>query len=241
MVIYRIVEVKERKCEVIVRFNLYLHHMRSKSRVNQVRKAIFIAIALSAAILPAILTSQFGYGFSPILTGSMRPAANPGDVYITRLVSASEVAVGDVIAVNNQVTGTYYSHRVEEIRNLNGTLRITTHGDANEAADREPYMVSPIGTISRVQFRIPAIGRPLVYLNTVQGRQLATSFLIIANILTLFGFLFRKKIVASFTPERVYRELYMEERRSSQQYRELFDNLQDSLAIERENKTGSTS
>ena len=215
--------------------------MREKSRVSRVRKGIFIAIALSAAILPAILTSQFGFGFSPILTGSMRPSANPGDVFITRLVKASEISVGDVIAVNNQATGTYYSHRVEEIRNLNGTLRITTHGDANEVADREPYMVSPIGTISKVQFRIPAIGRPLVYLNTVQGRQLATSFLVIANLLSLFAFLFRKKIVANLIPERVYRELYIEERRSSQQYRDLFDNLQDSLAIERENKTGSTS
>ena len=214
--------------------------MRAKSRVNQVRKAIFIAIALAAAISPAVLTSQFGYGFSPILTGSMQPSANAGDVYITRLVQASEIAVGDVIAVNNQVTGTYYSHRVTEIRDINGTLRITTRGDANDAIDREPYMVSPIGTISQVQYRIPVIGRPMVYLNTVQGRQLTASALVIANLLALFAFLFRKKIVASLTPERVYRELYMEERRSSQQYRELIDNLQESLAIEKEEKAGST-
>lgn len=214
--------------------------MRAKGRVNQVGKAIFIAIALAAAISPAVLTSQFGYGFSPILTGSMQPSANAGDVYITRLVQASEIAVGDVIAVNNQVTGTYYSHRVAEIRDINGTLRITTRGDANDAIDREPYMVSPIGTISQVQYRIPVIGRPMVYLNTVQGRQLTASALVIANLLALFAFLFRKKIVASLTPERVYRELYMEERRSSQQYRELIDNLQESLAIEKEEKAGST-
>jgi signal peptidase len=215
--------------------------MRSKSRGSQVRKVIFIVLALAAAISPAILTSQFGFGFSPILTGSMQPSANAGDVYITRLVNASEVSVGDVIAVNNQVTGTYYSHRIEEIRNINGTLRITTRGDANELADREPYMVSPVGTISQVQYRIPIIGRPMVYLNTVQGRQLTASALVIANLLALFGFLFRKKIVASLTPERVYRELYMEERRSSQQYRELIDNLQESLAIEKEEKVGNKS
>ena len=215
--------------------------MSRRSRGSQIRKAIFIVLAISVAVAPAILTSQFGFGFSPILTGSMQPSANPGDIYITRLVEASKVSVGDVIAVNNQATGTYYSHRVAEIRDINGTLRITTHGDANEVADREPYMVSPIGTISQVQFEIPAVGRPLVYLNTVQGRQLAASSLVIANLLGLFAFLFRKKIVASLTPERVYRELYMEERRSSQQYRELFENLQESLAIERETKTGSRS
>jgi len=235
------VEPRERNCEVIVRFEPYLHHMRSKSRGSRVRKVTFIVLALAAAISPAILTSQFGFGFSPILTGSMEPSAHPGDVYITRLVKASEVSVGDVIAINNQVTGTYYSHRIEEIRNLNGTLRITTRGDANDSADREPYMVSPTGTISQVQYRVPVIGRPMVYLNTVQGRQLTASALVIANLLALFGFLFRKRIVASLTPERVYRELYMEERRSSQQYRELIDNLQESLAIEKEEKVGNKS
>ncbi len=234
-------EARERNCEVIVRFTPYLHHMRSRSRASRVGKTIFIVLALGAAISPAILTSQFGFGFSPILTGSMQPSANAGDVYITRLVEASEISVGDVIAVNNQVTGTYYSHRVEEVRNINGTLRITTRGDANEAVDREPYMVSPIGTISQVQFRVPVIGRPMVYLNTVQGRQLTASALVIANLLALFAFLFRKRIIASLTPERVYRELYMEERRNSQQYRELIDNLQESLAIEKEEKVGNRS
>jgi signal peptidase I len=171
----------------------------------------------------------------------MEPSASAGDVYITRLVRASEISVGDVIAVNNQVTGTYYSHRVAEVRDINGTLRITTRGDANESADREPYMVSPLGTISKVQYLVPAIGRPMVYLNTVQGRQLTASALVIANLLALFAFLFRKKIVDSLTPERVYRELYIEEHRRSQQYRELIDNLQESLAIEKEEKAGKKS
>lgn len=207
-----------------------------ENRAGRVRNYIFIAIAISFAVAPAILTSKFGYGFSPILTGSMQPTANPGDVFLTRLVPAHSLRVGDVIAVNNQVTGTYYSHRVAELRDFNGAIRIITKGDANESADRDPFIVSPFAQVSLVVERIPYIGRPMVYMNTVQGRQTAASFLVIANVLGLFTFLFRKKIVASLTPERVYRELYMEERRNSQQYRELIDNLQESLAIERESK-----
>jgi signal peptidase I len=228
------VEVKELNCELIVRFHPYLHYMRSRSRASQVRRAIFIALALAVAILPAILTSQFGYGFSPILTGSMQPSANPGDVFLTRLAVASTLQVGEIIAVNNQVTGTYYSHRIVEIRDYNGALRITTKGDANESADRDPFIVSRLAEVSLVVKRIPFIGRPMVYMNTVQGRQTAASFLVFANILALFTFLFRKKIVASLTPERVYKELYAEERRNNQHYRGLIDNLQDSLAIEKD-------
>jgi signal peptidase I len=211
------------------------------SKGRKVRNYIFVAIAISLAVAPAILTSKFGYGFSPILTGSMEPAANPGDVFLTRLTSASTLRVGDIIAVNNQSTGVYYSHRIAEIRDFNGALRIITKGDANESADRDPFIVSRIAQVSIVEKTIPYIGRPMVYMNTVQGRQTAASFLVVANILGLFAFLFRKKIVASFTPEHVYKELYVEERRNSQQYRDLIDNLQESLAIEREatEKAGS--
>ena len=209
---------------------------KTATKGRKVRNIVFIAITLSVAIVPAILTSKFGYGFSPILTGSMQPAANPGDVYLTRLAPASILKVGDVIAVNNQSTGVYYSHRIAEIRDYNGALRMITKGDANESADRDPFIVSPYAQVSLVIKTVPYVGRPMVYMNTVQGRQTAASFLVIANILALFAFLFRKKIVASLTPERVYKELYAEERRNNQQYRDLIDNLQESLAIEREAK-----
>lgn len=210
---------------------------------KRVRNVLFLLIVIAVGVAPAILTSKFGYGFSPILTGSMAPTADPGDVFLTRLVSASELKPNDVIAVTNQVTGTYYSHRIMEIMNYNGELRIITKGDANESVDRDPFIVSPYSKVSLVVKTFPLVGRPMVYMNTVQGRQAAASFLVIANILGLFAFLFRKKIVANFVPERVYKELYNEERRNNEQYRELIDSLQESLAIEREAKesAGSTS
>ena len=209
----------------------------NQRRGRKIRTIIFLAITLSVAILPAILTSIYGFGVSPILTGSMQPAANPGDIYLTRLAPSTALRVGDVIAVNNQSTGTYYSHRIAEIRDYNGLIRVVTKGDANESADRDPFIVSPYAKVSLVVATVPYLGRPMVYMNTVQGRQAAASFLVLANILGLFAFIFRKKIVASLTPERVYKELYIEERRNNQQYRELIDNLQESLAIERETHT----
>lgn len=217
--------------------------MRKSGKGSQKKLGSYItlALALSVAISPAILTSQFGFGFSPILTGSMSPGAEPGDLYITKITSVSQLAIGDVIAVNSQESGVFYSHRIVEIRNLNGLLRITTKGDANTTADRELFIASKSAEVSRVIYRVPELGRPLVYLNTVQGRQSAASLLVVANLLALFIFLFRKRIVSTFLPERVYKDLYSEERRSSEQYRLLIHSLQESLAIERENneKAGS--
>lgn len=211
--------------------------MRSeKSSRRRVSHALLTLIALTVAVIPAVLTSQYGFGFSPILTGSMEPSARPGDLYLTRLVPAASLQVGDIIAINNQITGTYYSHRIYEMREMNGAIRIITKGDANESPDRDPFMVSPVSEVSKSIKAIPYIGRPMVYMNTVQGRQAAASFLVVANVLGLIAFLFRKKIVATLAPRNVYKELYVEERRNSQQYRELIDNLQESLAIEREEK-----
>lgn len=208
--------------------------LKAKKTSKRVRNALFVVFAFAAALIPAILTSQYGFGFSPILTGSMQPSANPGDLFITRLVPAATLQVGDIIAINNQITGTYYSHRIYEMRMVNGALRIITKGDSNESPDREPFMVSPVSKVSKAIKVVPSIGQPMVYMNTVQGRQSAATFLVISNILALFVILFRKKIFTSSTSERVYRELYQEERRNNAQYRELIDNLQESLAIERE-------
>jgi signal peptidase I len=201
---------------------------------KKVRNVIFVALAFTVALIPALLTSHYGYGFSPILTGSMQPVAQPGDLFITRLVPASTLQVGDIIAINNQITRTYYSHRVNEIRKVNGALRIITKGDSNESVDRDPFMVSPVSEVSKAIKVLPKIGQPMVYMNTIQGRQSAATFLVVSNILALFVILFRKKIFTSSTSERVYKELYSEERRNTAQYRELIDNLQESLAIERE-------
>ena len=211
--------------------------MKAKSsKAKVVGKTIFIVFSIILAVVPAILTSKFGFGISPILTGSMQPDAAPGDVYITRLVKAAELGVGDVIAINNQSTGVYYSHRISEIRELNGLLRVTTKGDANQDADRDPYMVSPTSEVSKVVSKIAYVGHPMVYMNTIQGRQTAATFLVVANILGLFAFLFRKKIVANFTGERVYKELYREERLKSEQYRHMLESMNEALEIERETK-----
>ena len=208
--------------------------MRKQSKKTRKTGRIVLSVfAIAIALAPAVLTSKFGFGFSPILTGSMEPKAQPGDVFITRLVPVTTVVPGDIIAVNNQATGVYYSHRVVEVRDINGTLRIITKGDANESADRDPFMVSPLASVSKVVFKVPFIGRPMVYMNTIQGRQTATSLIVVANFLALFMFLFRKKIIPNFNGERVYKELYLEERKNSEQYREIIDNLQIALAEER--------
>ena len=197
---------------------------------RRIRNLVFALFTFSAFLAPVLLTSQFGYGFSPILTGSMQPSANPGDIFVTRLVRASDLNLNEIIVVNNQSTGIYYSHRIIEIRDFNGELRITTKGDANTSADRDPFIASPYTKVSKALRIVPYVGRPMVYMNTAQGRQAATSFLVVANVMSLFVILFRRKIITTLNPERVYKELYAEERRNRVKYQEQVEKSQESYA-----------
>jgi signal peptidase I len=194
------------------------------ARRLRLQKAGWVLIlALIAA--PSILHSQFGIGFSPILTGSMRPAGNPGDVFITKRVQASSLLVGDIIAVHNQNTGVFYAHRIFEIRLENGILRIVTKGDANPSADNDPFLTSPHAPTSKEILRILWVGRPLVYLSSFQGRHLSFTLLIASNVLGIIYLLLRKKKVNSDHGMRVYRELYQEEKLTNALYKKALEEL----------------
>jgi signal peptidase I len=188
-------------------------------------KAAIWIFTLGLIGVPSLLHSQAGIGFSPILSGSMRPAANPGDVFLTKVVKASTLRVGDIITVHNQVTGTFYAHRIAEIRTANSVLRILTKGDANPTIDQDPYLISPMGKVSKEFLVFPLVGRPMVYATSFQGRQAATIFLVTSNVLGIFFLLFRKKNKINFGNERVYKELYSDERTTSEHYRNLIDHL----------------
>ena len=189
--------------------------------------ALFIAA-------PSVAHSQFGIGFSPILTGSMRPYAYPGDLFISKTTKASNLKVGDIILVTSQSTGVFYSHRIVSITKSNGSLRIITKGDANAAPEATPFLVGTNELVPRSIARAKWIGRPLVYISSVQGRQAALALIVIANLTALILFLFRKKPVeVNPLSGAVYKDLYAEEQAAREKserelrvFKELFEELQ---------------
>ena len=189
--------------------------------------ALFIAA-------PSVAHSQFGIGFSPILTGSMRPYAYPGDLFISKTTKASNLKVGDIILVTSQSTGVFYSHRIVSITKSNGSLRIITKGDANAAPEATPFLVGTNELVPRSIARAKWIGRPLVYISSVQGRQAALALIVIANLTALILFLFRKKPVeVNPLSGAVYKDLYAEEQAAREKserelrvFKDLFEELQ---------------
>ena len=210
---------------------------KKKTRVSSRKGFLKVLSGLIAALFiaaPSVAHSQFGIGFSPILTGSMRPYANPGDLFVSKTTKASNLKVGDIILVTSQSTGVFYSHRIVSITKSNGSLRIITKGDANAAPEATPFLVGTNELVPRSIARAKWIGRPLVYISSVQGRQAALALIVIANLTALILFLFRKKPVeVNPLSGAVYKDLYAEEQAAREKserelrvFKDLFEELQ---------------
>ena len=199
--------------------------------LSKVLTGLFVALLIVA---PSVLHSQVGIGFSPVLTGRMRHYAHPGDLMVTKITKASNLKVGDIISIHSQDTGVFYAHRIVRISMQSGLLRIVTKGDSNANPEVTPFMVGPNEPVSRNIMRIKWIGRPLVYLSSIQGRQAALSSIVLANILALIFFLFRKKIhAANPTSLHVYKDLFVEAHKAREKahkelaiFKELFEESQ---------------
>ena len=107
-----------------------------------------------------------------MLTGSMSPGINPGDVVVSVPKPADQVAVGDVISYHIPVQ----DHRVETHRVINvthdadGRLAVVTKGDANNGAD--PWVATLDGdTVWQTKAVVPHVGSWIRALRTplVQG------------------------------------------------------------------------
>jgi len=111
-----------------------------------------------------------------VLSGSMRPTAQPGDLAVTEGVPTSSLRVGDVIVFTPPDATVPVLHR---IASREGDV-VTTKGDANSVAD--PWRVTLAGATGyRLVFVVPFVG----YLAQLRGVALIASGLIVGLLILL--------------------------------------------------------
>ncbi|MEZ2391140.1 signal peptidase I [bacterium RCC_150] len=128
---------------------------------NVIATSLMVA-AVAAFLFLAVGPRVLGYQTSTMLTGSMSPLINPGDVVITVPVPVKDLKVGDIITYHIPVQ----DQRVETHRIINlainnqGTATIQTKGDANNGADPWIASLAP-GNVDREVFTVPYIGNAI--------------------------------------------------------------------------------
>lgn len=119
-------------------------------------------LAAAAFLMLAVGPRILGYQTSTMLTGSMSPFINPGDVVVTMPVPVREVGVGDIITYHIPVEDQRVeTHRVTEITtNPDGATSVQTRGDANNGVD--PWLATINGTtVDRHVATVPYIGQAI--------------------------------------------------------------------------------
>ncbi len=127
------------------------------------------ALALAALVIVAgLLVYAWSVGIMfwkpyAIVTGSMEPTLNRGDLVI--LEKPRDIQVGDIITYRYK--GVPVTHRVIDVV---GTVvgetpdgYYITKGDAN--AQPDPYKVRPDDIIGEVRYRLPLLGWPVILVN----------------------------------------------------------------------------
>lgn len=115
---------------------------------------------------PNEIPGIFGYKPLIVMSGSMETSIYTGDLIFTRDVDPNTLKVGDVIAFredNDFVT----THRIIDIKNVDGKKYFATKGDNNNTADKQLVALDKVEGI--YISRIPGLGNALVFLQKPIG------------------------------------------------------------------------
>jgi signal peptidase len=131
---------------------------------RKVLSTLLLVLAFSALAVAGYQVKTGQWHATPVLSGSMRPGMQPGDVAVTQRVPISDLHVRDVIVFYPPNEPTKQTiHRIVKLTVKGGTTSITTWGDANQVAD--PAISSLKGASAYRMVRVvPLLGYPAIWM-----------------------------------------------------------------------------
>jgi signal peptidase len=138
------------------------------AKVFDILFTVFVYLMSAAILVGAVLfsfsttpdKSVFGYRYYTVLTPSMSPTYEVGDMIFVKISKPEEINVNDVITFNpSQDSDAYLTHRViEKYDDYQGTgvICFRTKGDANDSEDS--FLIDGERVIGKVTFGIPVLG-----------------------------------------------------------------------------------
>jgi signal peptidase len=132
---------------------------RATPHVAAIAGTVPVVLAVGVFLFLAIGPRVLGYRTATMLTGSMSPLINAGDVVVSSPVPVSDLNAGDVITYHIPIDDhRVETHRiVEVIATSDGTTAVRTKGDANNGTD--PWTATLTGdTAYRQVFTVPYLG-----------------------------------------------------------------------------------
>ncbi|WP_440899022.1 signal peptidase I, partial [Actinosynnema sp.] len=130
-----------------------------RRKALRVLGGVLLFLVATAAVAAAVAVVILKIGFAPVLTPSMKPVLNPGDLLVTRATPVSQLKVGDVVVLPRpDMEGERYAHRVISLNTSEGKTVVRTKGDNNTDPDPQALRIEsatvPVGIGD-----LPGVGR----------------------------------------------------------------------------------
>lgn len=130
-------------------------------------EALMLGVIGGVALL-LLVPVAIGWRPYTVLTGSMRPGVQPGDVVMARPLAVTAAHVGDVITFSDPTReGVLVTHRVRSIGRGPTTTNFETRGDANNTSER--WAVATSERLGKVVFVLPKVGRVATFIRNPAG------------------------------------------------------------------------
>lgn len=127
--------------------------------------------------------SIFGYMSMTVLTESMEPRLEVGDMIVIKTFNSDEAKENDIITFKNS-NKTLITHRIVDVVDKNNDVFFQTKGDKNNSSDQG--LVSKELVIGSLQFHIPKAGYLVNFLKSPLGLAIMATFIFIAVTLKCF-------------------------------------------------------
>jgi signal peptidase I len=131
---------------------------------------------------PTHQSSIWGFKAMTVLTGSMAPDIQPGDVIVVKPIKPENAQVKDVITYRNS-NNTLITHRIVNRVEKQNQLFFQTKGDANNVNDER--LVSSDQLVGSLLFHIPKAGYITDFIKSPMGIVL---FVVMSFCLLIMGY-----------------------------------------------------
>ncbi len=125
-----------------------------------------VTMIVKSYISPDKVPDFMGYKPFIVLSGSMEPAILTGDIVLTKITRAEDVAQNDIITFRVD-RDTAVTHRVTDVVVEEGQISFLTKGDANVGSDAA--VVTPEMLEGKYLGRVGGLGHLAIFLQTPMG------------------------------------------------------------------------
>ncbi len=142
--------------------NISVKSKTTAEKIFSIATSVFLGISIVFCSIVMMQINRlgyvniFGYSVFHVVTESMGDEVPVNSLTISKKTEIETIQVGDIISFRSKdpyMAGAIITHRVDDIRHINGKISLVTRGDTNNSID--PYYVTEENFVGKIVYTTP--------------------------------------------------------------------------------------